>query len=54
MGAEVVQGARQGSRGISGGQEGEGGLRLGEGVGDRQEEGHRGGQQGEPQESHGR
>jgi len=54
VGAEVVQGARQGSRGISGGQEGEGGLRLGEGVGDRQQEGHRGGLQGEPQESHGR
>jgi len=53
VGAEVVQGARQGSRGISGGQEGEGGLRLGEGVGDRQQEGQRGGL-GEPQESHGR
>ena len=51
MVAEVVQGAQQGSRGISGV---EGGLRLGEGVGDRQQEGHRGGLQGEPQETHGR
>jgi len=51
---EVVQGARQGSRGISGGQEGEGGLLLGEGVGDRQQAGHRGGEQGGLQESHGR
>ena len=50
----MVQGARQGSGGISGGQEGEGGLLLGEGVGDRQQEGHRGGEQGEPQGSHGR
>ena len=49
----MVQGGRQGSRGISGGQEGEGGLLLGEGVGDRRQEGHHGGL-GEPQESHGR
>ena len=43
---EVVQGAGQGSRGI---WEVEGDLRLGEGVGDQQQEGP-----DEPEESHGR
>lgn len=46
---EVVQGAGQGSRGISEGREVEEDLRQGEGVGDRQQEGP-----DEPEESHGR
>jgi len=49
VGVEVVQGAGQGSRGISEGREVEEDLRQGEGVGDRQQEGP-----DEPEESHGR